>query len=557
ARPPSASYRISKFIQKNRGLVAALGAIVALLVVAVCVSSWFAKLASENAERFKRERDRANSERDAAVVVLDFFEHDLLEPANPFQDAFVPQSLPGILSQSSPRILTRFQEYPFQRASLNAVVGKLFAQLGETKEAVAHLGIASQLYSNLGIDDVRTNNVKAQLAMMLASEHKFDNALNELELVLNKEKDGGDQVEIFGTKISIATVYFEKYLAQGRKDDLKKSEELFIEIENGLLDDEGINQLLTLQVKYNLGVIFLEEQNLISAQKKVRESLNLANSHLQKDHPFRLRILTSAAVLDRANGRPKDSIEKLDEVFNSQLKILDAGHLDLLSTKLEIAFSLNAVGEPDRGLDVLLKGLDSHVARYGFENAQCSEALAWIFKNAPYTQSIGITQSLIDINSDEVCVIMARLHFSREETASAMRWLERIADDDCQKQVELLRMKLASGILRPDVIFRGFEANLQQELTSWQKNLVNLLRIKYDQTPTPKATRTVYKIYNRFLENIKASPPWRLDDFFDCGEVLSSRIENEEEFPLSLEDFRSRFEDAKKLLQTNGSDTNM
>ena len=42
ARPPSAGYRIKKLVQKHRGLVGSLGAITALLVVAVAISTYYA-----------------------------------------------------------------------------------------------------------------------------------------------------------------------------------------------------------------------------------------------------------------------------------------------------------------------------------------------------------------------------------------------------------------------------------------------------------------------------------------------------------------------------------
>ena len=75
ARPPSFGYRFSKFFAKNKGLVAAVGTIAALLVAAVGVSSWFAldankarRLAEAKTEEVVIERDRANEKEEVAVA---------------------------------------------------------------------------------------------------------------------------------------------------------------------------------------------------------------------------------------------------------------------------------------------------------------------------------------------------------------------------------------------------------------------------------------------------------------------------------------------------------
>ena len=47
ARPPSASYRISKFVVRNKGLVASIASLVSLLIAGVLFSSWFAYQANQ------------------------------------------------------------------------------------------------------------------------------------------------------------------------------------------------------------------------------------------------------------------------------------------------------------------------------------------------------------------------------------------------------------------------------------------------------------------------------------------------------------------------------
>ena len=59
ARPPSTTYRIGKFIKKNRGLVATAAALAVMLLAAVGVSSWFAYKANQSASAEKAQKLKA------------------------------------------------------------------------------------------------------------------------------------------------------------------------------------------------------------------------------------------------------------------------------------------------------------------------------------------------------------------------------------------------------------------------------------------------------------------------------------------------------------------
>ena len=59
ARPPSTTYRIGKFIKKNRGLVATAAALTVMLLAAVGVSSWFAYKANQSASAEKTQKLKA------------------------------------------------------------------------------------------------------------------------------------------------------------------------------------------------------------------------------------------------------------------------------------------------------------------------------------------------------------------------------------------------------------------------------------------------------------------------------------------------------------------
>ena len=70
ARPPSTGYRLQKFVQKNRGLVAAVGTIVAMLTVAVGISSQFATVAMKAKMHAIRAEEVAHASQKEAESLL-------------------------------------------------------------------------------------------------------------------------------------------------------------------------------------------------------------------------------------------------------------------------------------------------------------------------------------------------------------------------------------------------------------------------------------------------------------------------------------------------------
>lgn len=68
ARPPSRRYRLQKYVRKHKGLVAALTAIAALLIVAVAISSWFAVQANMAKVLAESKTNEALSEKQKAIA---------------------------------------------------------------------------------------------------------------------------------------------------------------------------------------------------------------------------------------------------------------------------------------------------------------------------------------------------------------------------------------------------------------------------------------------------------------------------------------------------------
>ncbi|HEY7818867.1 MAG TPA: serine/threonine-protein kinase, partial [Vicinamibacteria bacterium] len=143
AGPPSASYRLGKFVRKYRAWLATAAAFVLLLAAAAVVSSLLAIRAS-----------RAEQE---ARAVNEFLQSDLLAQASAYEQARPDTRVdPDLkvrtaLDRAAARIEGKFASQPIVEASIRQTIGRTYMELGLYAEAGPHLERAMLLrQSELG-----------------------------------------------------------------------------------------------------------------------------------------------------------------------------------------------------------------------------------------------------------------------------------------------------------------------------------------------------------------------------------------------------------------------
>ncbi|MBN2562343.1 MAG: serine/threonine protein kinase [Phycisphaerae bacterium] len=166
AGPPSASYKLSKFVRRNRGSVTA-GGLVALALVAgiVGISIGFVK-----------------AERQAAIAtsVIDFLEDDLLSGAvhrRPAGSAAEDIDLPELLGLSVGQIETRFAETPQVEARVWKIFGLTYLSVKRPEDAATAFRRALVIIERmLGPASSEALELRTNLALALARLDKLDEA---------------------------------------------------------------------------------------------------------------------------------------------------------------------------------------------------------------------------------------------------------------------------------------------------------------------------------------------------------------------------------------------
>jgi eukaryotic-like serine/threonine-protein kinase len=141
ARPPSATYRLQKFVRRNKLEFTAATLVLIVLIVAVAVSSWQA-VRAKRAEEIAREQSNkamgaeqsAQEQAKDAEAIKDFLVRQVLA-VNPYVE---PEPDPGrrtMVDRVARATQTEFADRPKIEAELRFALGIAYAGLGDNREA--------------------------------------------------------------------------------------------------------------------------------------------------------------------------------------------------------------------------------------------------------------------------------------------------------------------------------------------------------------------------------------------------------------------------------------
>jgi serine/threonine protein kinase len=152
ACPPSAGYRLRKYVRRNRRVLATLGVIAAALIVASLISTRQAVIARDVQRQAEADRDRAEAaegrattEAAIARAVSNFLQDDLLREVD--SDPLFPGESMGdtkltvkeALDRAAAKIGDRFKDQPLVEAAVRTAIGEAYHRLTESGSAVSHL----------------------------------------------------------------------------------------------------------------------------------------------------------------------------------------------------------------------------------------------------------------------------------------------------------------------------------------------------------------------------------------------------------------------------------
>lgn len=178
ARPDSLAYRVRRFLRRNRFAVAAATLALAGIVLALIVALVQAERARTSAALARIEAGKANAVKEFLVSI--FNKSSLDDPAGVQARAVTAEEL---LAAGAARIRGEMREAPQIRAELLGTIGRLYARLELSAQAIPLW--EEQLATLRGLDPrprMETAQVEAQLGLMLADAGRFEDSERRLQV---------------------------------------------------------------------------------------------------------------------------------------------------------------------------------------------------------------------------------------------------------------------------------------------------------------------------------------------------------------------------------------
>lgn len=315
ARPPSASYRFSKFVHRNKGLVIASG-LIGLLLVGGIVGTGFGLFRAESARR-KAVRaeasatERAESERRAK---LEATRQSAIAQANAENE---------------------------KRA--NAQAQKRLRQVEKSNEILA------SVFDSLQPSEIAESNRPLQAVLV----EKLNLAVQQLE----------------GESIGDPLVVAQMQMQLGRSllvlSEPAQARELFEKAQKTRLDLLGPHDPKTFACDHNLAMAILTLGDIQQAIQMLEETLELQLSILGESHvgiPASKNNLAQAYI---ENSQPKKALPLMKDVVARQSEFHGKYHPETLRSVSILAEVYDAIGQSSRAMGLHKKNLDALTTALG------------------------------------------------------------------------------------------------------------------------------------------------------------------------------------------------
>jgi tRNA A-37 threonylcarbamoyl transferase component Bud32 len=420
ARPPSAGYRLQKFVRRNRGRVIAGSLVLLALMVGLAGTTWgliearrqekvaraeaTAKEQARAAEAEQRSIAEANEQkaRLAAVAekqakeeaqareaetraVLDFAENKVFAAARPKDQAGghgYDVKLADAVKAALPFVHRSFGAQPLIEAPLRMTMGQSFRYLGDFKTAAEQFQKSRELFArHRGTDHPDTLKSMNNLANSYADAGRTQDALKlrEETLQLRKAKLGPEHPDTLASMNNLAASYFKA----GRTQDALKLSVETLQLQRAKLGPEHPE---TLNSMNNLAGSYSAAGRIREALKLWEETLELQKARLGPEYPETLRCMNNLAESYSDAGRTEDALRLREKTLQLKKSNLGPEHPETLLSMLNLANSYAGAGRSQEALKLREETLQLAKAKLGPEHPftliSMSE-LAWSLASFP------------------------------------------------------------------------------------------------------------------------------------------------------------------------------
>ena len=359
AGPPSAAYRVRKFVRRNRVGVVAASVVLLALVAAVAVSSVFAVSEANQRRLAVAAEEQAAAEADNARAINDFLTDDLLASVAPSSGSGQGRHvlMRDVLDAASVEIDVagerggRFDDKPLIEASIRSTLGRIYRLLGEFENAKRHLEIARRLREQeLGERHPETLESLDSLGWLYYRQGLFSEAEPFVvqTLALCTESLGATDPRTLETMNLLGLLLMEqdKYAEAWPvlRDASKLREHVF-----------GPEHKQSLISRVNLALLLIKTERIREAETMLRETLEIQGRTVDADDPDRFLTIHYLAYCLHEQGRNEEAERMYLVALNGRRRVLGPAHLQTLVVLNDLGALYQSMGRYDL-LEPLLEG---------------------------------------------------------------------------------------------------------------------------------------------------------------------------------------------------------
>jgi serine/threonine protein kinase len=387
AAPPSARYRLKKFVRRHRAAVAAAIALAALLALGIVGTTWgmfqarrerdrarqaelLANERYEQAEKARADADRFNR---IASAVTEFFTQDVLD-LSPVPEGQAEPTIRQVLDRIPDKIDQYFKSEPAVEGVIRERVGQLYLKLGEPRRAADFLEAGvTLLEKHLGPEHRTTLLATQRLAELMLELERYDRA-EELFGQAHRARLtvlGEDNNHTWNSLLRRGTA---RVYAGRTQEGLRDAEDAFAQIRTR----RGPTSRTALIFASKVIECYRVAGRLDQAESLARESLVIIHANMagQADAEMPFRAILGHVLLDQ--GRFQEALDELDPAYAAHLENYPSGHPDLLVVRENRALALAGLNRLDEARSELQQCHDAYARVYGADSPRCRRIAATV-----------------------------------------------------------------------------------------------------------------------------------------------------------------------------------
>ncbi len=361
ARPPSATYRVGKFVRKHRAAVVTAITIVILLIGGIAGTSWGMLLASQRAERERLANTAAQKDRNRATEAQKKAEDALAEEQRQRRYAEAVADL----VQDDFLVLTSVEG---QSTLLDDIYSRELRK--ETTLAELLDRAAKKLDQRTDISPEIESGLRNIIGVSFRANGDAEKGIPFLEqsVKLRELIYGPDHQKTLVTKSELAQCYY----AAGRFEEARKLAEQTFERMKAVLGDRHEDTLVCMN---NLAMACCETAQTDLAIPLMEQALKLSTETLGTSHRHTLLRMSNLAVACHSAGQREKALNLLEQVFELRKKHFGVDQYDTLMSAVNLAEAYRVSRQFDNSLTLLEEFIPLIKSKLGEEHPITLSAL--------------------------------------------------------------------------------------------------------------------------------------------------------------------------------------